>query len=153
MLIGVPKILSPELLATICEMGHGDVIVLADAQFPAKSSAKEGNCKFLRMDGVNITQLLEAILSLIPLDEHVEHPVTLMKKVELHKDLDIPVWLEYEKVITDHDERGKAAIGRLERFDFNDATKKAYCIVQTGECAIYGNIMLQKGFIPEEQRC
>ena len=143
----VPKILSPELLKTLCEMGHSDVIVLGDGNFPGDRFAHEGNCKFLRCDGHGVPELLDAILTMIPLDAYVEHPVHLMETAECDKDLEIPVWDEYKKIVAKHDERGEKAFGSYERFEFYEQAKKSYCIVQTGEEAIYANIMRQKGVI------
>ena len=147
MLTNIPTILSPELLAVLCEMGHSDVIVLGDANFPGKRFAHEGNCKFLRADGISGTALLDAVLSVIPADAYVETPVQLMQTMDCDKDLEIPIWKEYEAIVTKHNARGKSAVGYMERFSFYEAAKKAYCIVQTGETAIYANVMIQKGVI------
>ncbi len=147
MLKNIPSILSPELLATLCEMGHSDVIVLGDANFPGKRFAHEGNCKFLRADGLSGTALLEAILKVIPTDSYTPSPVMLMQTMECDKDLEIPIWKEYETIVEKEDPRGTSAVGYLERFAFYEAAKKAYCIVQTGESAIYANVMIQKGVI------
>ncbi len=147
MLINTPKILSPEIIATLCEMGHSDVIVIGDANFPGKRMAKEGGAKFLRADGISGTQLLEAILTLIPCDSYCDQPVSLMQKTDRDKDINIPIWNEYKKIVEKFDERGEKAIGFIERFDFYDAAKKSYCIIQSGEEAIYANVMIQKGVI------
>lgn len=147
MLKNIPSILSPELLATLCEMGHSDVIVLGDANFPGKRFAHEGNCKFLRADGISGTALLEAILQVIPTDSYADTPVMLMQTMECDKDLEIPIWKDYEAIVAEHDPRGKSAVGYLERFTFYEAAKKAYCIVQTGETQIYANVIIQKGVI------
>jgi len=147
MLMGVPKILSPEIVATLCEMGHSDVIVVGDANFPGKRFADEGGCKFLRADGLSGTALLEAILSVIPCDAYAEKPVKLMQTMDCDRQLDIPIWSEYKKIVSRHNDRGEEAIGFLDRFEFYDQAKKAYCIIQSGEEAIYANIMIQKGVI------
>ncbi len=147
MLLGVPKLLSPEIVATLCEMGHSDVIVIGDANFPGKKFAAAGGCKFLRADGLSGTDLLEAILSVIPCDTYSEKPVKLMQTMECDKELEIPIWDEYKKIVSKHDTRGEEAIGFLDRFDFYDEAKNAYCIIQSGEEAIYANVMIQKGVI------
>ena len=147
MLLGVPKTLSPEIISTLCEMGHSDVIVIGDANFPGKRFAEEGGCKFLRADGISGTALLDAILSVIPCDTYSEHPVKLMQTMECDRHLEIAIWDEYKKIVAEHDERGEAAIGFLDRFEFYEQTKKAYCIIQSGEEAIYANVMIQKGVI------
>lgn len=147
MLLNVPKLMSPELLSTLCEMGHSDVIVLGDANFPGKRFAHAGNCKFLRADGIPGAALLDAVLSMIPLDTYVEHPVMLMAKMECDQDLEITIWEEYQKIVSKYDARGEKAVGFLERFRYYDMAQKAYCIVQTGEEAIYANVMIQKGVV------
>jgi len=147
MLLGVPKILSPEIISMLSEMGHSDTVVIGDANFPGKKFAKEGECIFLRADGISGTELLDAVLSVIPCDTYVEHPVKLMRAMECDGDLEVPIWDEYKKIVAKHDPRGEKAIGFLERFDFYSEAKKAYCIIQSGEEAIYANIMIQKGVI------
>ena len=147
MLQGVPKVLSPEILAALCEMGHSDVVVLGDANFPGKRFAKEGDCKFLRADGIPGTVMLDAILSVIPCDAYVETPVMLMQKMDCDKDMAIPIWEEYKEIVASHDARGKNAIGFYGRFEFYEQAKKSYCIIQTGEEAVYANVMIQKGVI------
>lgn len=147
MLLNVPKNLSPELLSTLCEMGHSDVIVLGDANFPGRRFANEGNCKFLRADGISGPSLLDAILTMIPLDAYVESPVKLMQTMDCDKDMEIPIWEEYKKIVAAHDARGEKAVGFLDRFVFYEEAQKSYCIVQTGEEAVYANVMLQKGVV------
>ncbi len=147
MLQGVPKILSPEIIATLCEMGHSDIIVIGDANFPGKRFAAEGGCKFLRADGIAGTDLLEAILTVIPCDTYVETPVKLMRTMECDRHLQIPIWDEYKKIVAKHDARGEKAIGFIDRFDFYEQAKASYCIIQSGEEAIYANVMVQKGVI------
>ena len=147
MLKGIPSILSPELLKVLCEMGHGDRICIGDGNFPGASMAKPNDCVFLRADGHGVNELLDAILSVIPLDAYVDTPVMLMQKMDCDKDLDIPVWKDYEKTVAAHDERGAKAIGSYERFEFYEQAKKCYCILQSGETAIYANIILQKGVV------
>ena len=147
MLKNIPAVLSPELLKVLCEMGHGDRICIGDGNFPGASMAKAGNAVFLRADGIGVPELLDAILQLFPLDMHVEVPAMLMDKMERDKDIDIPVWEEYKKIIAKYDDRGASAVGAYERFQFYEEAKKCYCILQSGETAIYANIILQKGVI------
>ena len=144
MLKGIPKILSPELLKVLCEMGHSDRIVIADGNFPAESVGR--NAKVIRMDGHGTCELLAAILKVFPLDTYVEHPVNLME-VMPGDPVETPIWAEYEKIVSAEDERGGAAIGQIERFAFYEEAKKAYAVIATGEGALYANIMLQKGVV------
>ena len=147
MLKNIPPILSPELLKVLSEMGHGDRICIGDGNFPGASMAKAKNAVFLRADGHGVPELLDAILTVIPLDAYVETPAMLMEKMDCDKDLEIPVWDEYKKIIAKHDDRGAAAVGNYERFEFYEQAKDCYCILQSGETAIYANLILQKGVI------
>ena len=146
MLKKIPKILSPELLKALCEMGHSDRIVIADGNFPAESMGK--NAIVIRMDGHGIPEILDAILELFPLDTYVDHPVNLMQ-VMPGDDVETPIWDVYEQIEEKYEPRGKAAIGQIERFAFYEEAKKAYAIIATGETALYANIMLQKGVVTD----
>lgn len=144
MLKNVPKILSPELLKVLCEMGHSDRIVIADGNFPSESMGK--NAIVIRADGHGTSEILDAILKVFPLDTYVEKPVNLMQ-VMPGDNVETPIWDEYEKIVAANDERGKDAIGQIERFAFYEEAKKAYAIIATSEGALYANIMLQKGVV------
>ncbi|MBE6874512.1 MAG: fucose isomerase [Ruminococcus albus] len=144
MLKNIPPILSPELLKTLCEMGHSDRIVIADGNFPAESMGK--NCKVIRADGHGVPELLDAILTLLPLDTYVDKPVSLMQ-VMAGDDAETPIWEEYKRIVTKHDPRGASVIGEIERFAFYEEAKTAYAIIATGEKAVYANVMLQKGVV------
>ncbi len=144
MLKGIPKILSPELLKVLCEMGHGDKIVIADGNFPSESVGK--NAVVIRADGHGVPEILDAILKLFPLDTYVDKPVSLMQVVP-GDDAKTPIWDEYKAIVKKYDERGEEAFGEIERFKFYDEAKEAYAIIATGESAIYANIMLQKGVV------
>lgn len=147
MLLNVPSILSPELLKVLSEMGHSDRICIGDGNFPGASMAKAKNAIFLRADGHGVPELLDAILTVMPLDAYVETPALLMETMDCDKDLEIPIWDEYKSIIASHDARGAAAVGHVERFAFYEEAKNCYCILQSGESAIYANVILQKGVI------
>ena len=144
MLKNIPPILSPELLKILCEMGHSDRIVLADANFPAESMG--ANAYVIRADGHGVPELLDAILTVFPLDTFIEKPVALMEVVPGTK-TETPIWDTYKEIVAKHDTRGAAAFGNIERFAFYDEAKTAYAIIATGEKALYANVMLQKGVI------
>ncbi|WP_294487041.1 RbsD/FucU family protein [uncultured Ruminococcus sp.] len=144
MLKNIPPILSPELLKTLCEMGHSDRIVIADGNFPAESMGK--NCKVIRADGHGVPELLDAILTLFPLDTYVDKPVSLMQ-VMAGDDAETPIWEDYKRIVAKHDPRGESAIGEIDRFAFYEEAKTAYAIIATGEKAVYANVMLQKGVV------
>ncbi len=145
MLKGIPDIITPDLLKILHAMGHGDTLVIGDANFPAASLAEVKNHVNIRCDGQRATDLLDAILSLFPLDDFVEKPVTIMDKTELHKDLETPVWDEFTNIVAKYDKRGKDAVGFIDRFSFYEAAKDAYAIVSTTEHAFYACIIIQKG--------
>lgn len=144
MLKGIPKVLSPELLKVLCEMGHSDRLVIADGNFPSETMGKDAIV--LRCDGHGVEEILDAILQLFPLDTYVEHPVNLME-VMPGDDVETPIWKEYEAIVSRYDKRGVGAIGHIERFAFYEEAKKAYAIIATGETALYANVMLQKGVV------
>lgn len=144
MLKGIPKILSPELLKVLCEMGHSDRIVIADGNFPAESMGKDAIV--LRCDGHGVPELLDAILQVIPLDTYVDKPMNLME-VMPGDPVKTPIWDTYKEIVAKHDERGAACVGNIERFQFYEEAKKAYAIIATGESAVYANVMLQKGVV------
>ncbi|MGN1332780.1 MAG: RbsD/FucU family protein [Lachnospiraceae bacterium] len=147
MLKGIPKILSPELLKVLAEMGHSDRLVISDGNFPAESMGKDAIV--IRMDGHGVPQLLDAILKVFPLDTYVEKPVNLMEVMK-GDEVETPIWDTYKEIVAKYDSRGAAAVGNIERFAFYEEAKKVYCIIATGESALYANIMLQKGVVVDE---
>lgn len=142
MLKGISACVGPDLLWTLCSMGHGDEIVLADAHFPGHTM----NDRVIRADGVRIPDLLDGILPLFELDRYVESPLIMMAAVEGDK-LDPAVEKSCRKVIEKH-APGAPKIERIDRFDFYERAKKAYAVVMTSETAIYANIILVKGVTP-----
>ena len=147
MLKNIPSILSPELLAVLDEMGHGDRICIGDGNFPGASMAAAEGAILVRADGHGVCDLLDAILQVIPLDEYVETPAMIMQVTPQDKDLEVPIWDDYKKIVAKYDKRGEKAFGSYERFEFYEQAKKCYCILQSGETAIYANIILQKGVV------
>lgn len=142
MLKNIPPILSPMLLKTLCEMGHSDRLVIADGNFPSESMGKDAIV--IRCDGHGVPELLDAILTVFPLDTYVEKPVNLMQVVE-GDNVETPIWDTYNQIVSKHDQRGTDAIGTIERFAFYEQSKSCYCIIATGEKFMYANVMLQKG--------
>ncbi len=146
MLKGIPKILSPELLKVLCEMGHSDKLIIADGNFPAESMGR--NAVVIRCDGHGVPELLDAILKVFPLDTYVEHPVNLME-VMPGDPVETPIWDTYKEIVSRYDSRGAKAVGNIERFAFYENAKTSYAILATSEKALYANVMLQKGVIME----
>jgi L-fucose mutarotase len=142
MLLGISPLISPELLAVLHRMGHGDEIVLADAHFPGDTFGK----RVLRADGLRIPALLDAILPLFVLDSYVESPLIMMIPVP-GDPLDPAVESSYRQAIDKYWPE-TPPIQRMERFAFYERAKQAFAILMTGETAKYGNIILKKGVTP-----
>lgn len=142
MLIGISPLLSPELLAILCRMGHGDEIVLADAHFPGESV----NPRVVRADGLKVAALLDGILPLFALDTYVPSPAFMMAPVPGDA-LDPAVEAAFRAAIDRH-WPGTPAIARVERFGFYEQARRAFAVVMTGETAKYSNIILKKGVTP-----
>ena len=144
MLNGISPILSPELIAILCRMGHGDQILLADAHFPAESF----NDRVLRADGLRIPNLLRGILPLFPLDPYVVAPLVMMAPVEGDQ-LDPSVEADYRAAMEKAGVAVDIAIERIERFAFYERVRSNFAVVVTGEMAKYGNIILTKGLVQD----
>jgi L-fucose mutarotase len=140
MLKGISPVLSPELLKILMEMGHGDELVIGDGNFPAASIAQ----RLVRLDGHGVPAILDAIMQLFPLDTYVESPVALMQVVP-GDDTTPVIWADYKRIIEKYE--GEVRIEEVERFQFYDRARKAYCCVATGERALYANIILKKGVV------
>lgn len=140
MLKGIDPIISPELIKILMEMGHGDELCIGDGNFPAASFAK----RLVRLDGHGVSEVLDAILRLYPLDTYVDCPVTLMEIVP-GDDVVPVIWDEYERIIRARE--GDKKIEHVERFAFYERAKKCYAVVATGESALYANIIIKKGVV------
>ena len=141
MLKGIPTILPPELVKILMEMGHGDQILLCDANYP-KFGCPE---RCIRMDGIGIPPILDAILSLMPLDHAVEHPSIMMAVNPGDPYIPI-VWEEYKRIGFRYEDEGLRA-KEIRNTDFYVEGPKCYACIATGEKALYGNIILRKGVI------
>jgi L-fucose mutarotase len=141
MLRNIPPILSPDVLWTLRAMGHGDDLVIADANFPA--TALGTRCH--RLDGLTATDVLTAVMAVLPLDTFVRNPALVMEVVG-DPDAVPPIVAEFQEIITVTADN-PAPLDCLERYDFYDRAKTAFAIIQTGETRLYGNIILKKGVI------
>lgn len=142
MLKNVPKLLSPALLKILCEMGHGDEIVIGDANFPSENYGQ----RVIRADGIGGEALLEAILTMIPLDTYADENLMLMALVPSDEGKVNPViWDKYKAIAAEKD--GNQRVANIERFAFYERAKKAYAVVASGEEAIYANVIIKKGVI------
>ena len=139
MLKGISPLLFPELLKVLAEMGHGDEIVIADGNFPSENYGK----RVIRADGIGGIEMLQAVLSLIPLDTYASENFLLMQTVK--GDSKPEIWSDYFEVATKTDDNVREAY--LERFAFYERAKQAYAVIATGESAVYANIIIKKGVI------
>lgn len=137
MLKGIPAIISPELLKTLSEMGHGDEIVICDANCPAIRLVP----RVIRSDVDNAAKLVDAILTLLPLDTY-EQSAFLMEKVPGDEAIPTVNWDEYKAAIA---KVSDATVEHIERFAFYDRMKGAFAAVITADTRPYGNIILKKG--------
>lgn len=145
MLKGIPDIISSELLKALADMGHGDILVLADHYYPPYT--KSPNAVSIQAKGTNVPQMLEAILKLFPLDsEYAEHSVLYMvPDVDAGIEMDRPkVWDDVEKVVIESGYKSDT-VGEIERSKFYEMAGKAYCTVCTSETQPYGCVIIQKG--------
>ena len=145
MLQGISKLLIGDLLKALCDMGHGDELVIADANFPGERVAR----RLIRLPGISGTELLRAIAPLIPLDAYSPAPALVMQLTDSDRAKGMPdpaIWGEYEAILREHygeDTR----VDTIERQAFYERAKTAYLVIQTGEERIYGNLLLAKGVI------
>lgn len=142
MLRNIPQILSPDILHTLRAMGHGDQIAIVDGNFPANSMG----CPVHRLDGIPATDVLDAVLTLMPLDNFIPDPAYTMQVVGDPNAT--PEIVEQFQGIIDRVSDNPTQITTAERFAFYDRAKNSFAVIQTGETRLYGNILLTKGVIP-----
>ncbi len=140
MLKNVPKIISPELLKVLCEMGHGDEIVIADGNFPSANLAKN----LVRADGISACDMLNAVMQLFPLDQYDSNNFVLMQKCD-GDTADTSIWEDYKKIVKKYEPNAEPTF--IERFDYYERAKNAYAVIATGEEKQYANIILKKGCV------
>ena len=130
-------------------MGHGDSLVLCDANFPAQSVAlKTSIGKLLRIDGANVSEVAEAVLSLMPLDTFIDDAAQRMEVVGAPDELP-EVQLEVQSVINASEE-GAFPLVPVERFAFYEKASESYAVIACGERRFYGCFILTKGVVPPE---
>lgn len=141
MLKNIPGILTPALLKILMEMGHSDEIVLADGNFPCNAHPQ----RVVRLDGHGIPEILDAILTFLPLDSYVENPTLLMAVTP--GDPYVPeIWAEYRKIGKKHEAEGLRELS-IDRFEFYERSRGSYAVVTTSESALYANVILKKGVV------
>lgn len=142
MLKSIDPLLSPDLLAALRAMGHGDTIALVDANFPAAANAQ----RLIRLDGHGVIRVLDAVLSVLPLDDFAPDAAIRMDVVG-DATAERPVFADFRACLARHEPQPGQALGALERHAFYAAARAAFAIVATGETQLYGNILLRKGVI------
>jgi L-fucose mutarotase len=146
---GIDNRLNAEVLACLRAMGHGDVLIVADTNFPSDSVARATvTGKLLRMENLTCGEAVQAILSVLPLDTFVDDFAGRMEVVGAPGDIP-PVQAEVQAEIDRAEGRSRPMIG-IERFAFYDMARRSYAVIQTGERRFYGCFMLRKGVIPPE---
>ena len=141
MLKGLDPLLNADLLHALRAMGHGDEIAVVDANFPAATMAK----RLIRLDGVDALRAVAAILTLLPLDDFIEHPASRMQVVGDPKAVP-PVCREFQKLV-DRAAGKPLPLAAIERHAFYERVKACYAVVATGETRLYGNLIVTKGVI------
>jgi L-fucose mutarotase len=142
--------LNADVLYVLRSMGHGDVLVIADTNFPSDSVARHTVYgELLRMENLTAGQAMEAVLSVLPLDTFVDD---FAGRMEIVGDPDSvpPVQAEVQAAI-DHAEGRPRPMVSVERFDFYDRAREAYAVIQTGERRFYGCFLLRKGVLPPDE--
>jgi L-fucose mutarotase len=142
-------LLNADVLYALRAMGHGDDLILCDANFPADAVARQTVLgRLLRIDGVGAARAARAILSVLPLDSFVATPALRMEVVGKPKELPA-VQAEVQAEIDSALQRS-LPMGAVERFAFYELAKKSYCVIQTGERRFYGCFLFKKGVIPPD---
>lgn len=145
---GIPRNIPPQLLYKLACMGDGDTIVLGDANFPAASIGKSyPEAEVIRCDSMNMTELLEAIMTLLPLDQNTKTPATVMQvaPADVGK-VKTLVWDDLKRIVAAHEHRD-VDLEQLQKPDFYQRAKQAFCVVSTGEASLYGSVILKKGVL------
>ena len=141
MLKNIDSMISPDLLGVLAAMGHGDEIAVVDANFPAANLAR----RLVRMDGANASRALRAVLSLLPLDDYVDSPMTIMEVDGTPDSIPEPV-REFQQ-IADSAENKQVVFNKINRFEFYDRARTAFAVLATAETRLYGCVLIKKGVI------
>jgi L-fucose mutarotase len=138
MLKGIDPVLGPDALMHLRAMGHGDEVVIADANFPAASVARH----LVRCDGANASRIVAAVAALMPLDDFVPCAAFRMA-VTGRADWVPPVCEEFAAILaTAGYER---PVEPLERMAFYERARDAWLVIATGETRLWANLILKKG--------
>ena len=145
MLKGINKLLTGDLLKALCDMGHGDMLAIVDANYPAETMA----ARLIKYPGISATELLSAIVEVFPLDHIVEAPALLMEMETVDRAFGMnepAIWKDFAEII-EKEYGSEKKIGKVSRQEYYDLSKAGCLIVQTGEERLYGDIILIKGVL------
>jgi L-fucose mutarotase len=146
MLKNIDPLLNADVLYALRAMGHGDTLVICDTNFPADSVARETVLgDLLRIDGVSAARAVQAVLSVMPLDTFVDDSARRMEIVGSPDELP-PVQKEVQAEI-DKAEGKSWPMTSIERMEFYEHAKQAYCVIATGERRFYGCFIFRKGVV------
>jgi len=149
MLKGIDPLLNADVLYALAAMGHGDDLIVADANFPAESIARETVLGDLpRMDGASAPEAVAAVLSLVPLDTFVDDAAARMQVLGAPDELPA-VQREIQRAVDAAEGRSWPLVG-LDRSAFLERSTRAFAVIRTGERRFYGNAALRKGVIPPD---
>jgi L-fucose mutarotase len=140
MLKNIHPLLNANVLTILAEMGHGDELAIVDANFPAVTMGRRVTCV-----SASASATVDAVLTLLPLDDFVEAPATVMEVVGAPDE--IPETVREFQISIDQAENKKVKMARIDRFAFYERAKSAFAILATGETRLYGCILIKKGVI------
>ncbi|UEM20525.1 hypothetical protein JL100_026170 [Skermanella mucosa] len=146
MLKGLDPLLHADLLYVLAAMGHGDEVALVDKNFPAVSLG----ARVIRLDGVDAPRALEAILSVMPLDDMLDTPYTRMVDLTIGEVEESEICRQFVDIV-ERFEGPRWTIGQIDRFGFYDRARSAFAVVVTGETRLNGCLLLAKGVVRPAQ--
>jgi L-fucose mutarotase len=148
MLMRIDPLLTPDLLWVLASMGHGDVLALVDANFPAQSVATATTSgRLIHLPGLRMGRVMQAILSALPLDDFEPEPIRRMEVVGQPAAYP-PVQVEVHAAVV-HTLGRQEDLAGLERFAFYAAARNAFAVVQVGDARHYGDFLIRKGVVAE----
>lgn len=146
MLKKINPLLSADMLFALRSMGHGDDLIIGDANFPGDAIARETTLgRVIRTDNVSSAEIVKAVLSVMPLDTFVDDAAGRMQLV--HAPDEIPAVQQEVQYEIDATEDNAPKLLAIERYAFYERAKKAYCVIQTGERRPYGCFAFRKGVV------
>lgn len=144
MLIGLNPIIGPELLYHLRAMGHRDEVALVDANYPALEDAR----RLVRTDGVDLVNILKAILPIFPLDD--DKNGSFFRAVYAPQpDLMLPIYQKINALCSEL--KPELKVVPLDPETLYSRVRNAHLVVATGEKALYANVILRKGAIEHRE--